>query len=564
MDLPIALGVVLAYASSALAYALGQSSGAYFDTLCVFITLMLLGRFLQERVLEKNRRQLLDADGAERLLTRVQRGARVELVRCGEIVCHDTLLVAPGDLVPVDAELLDDGADCSLDWVSGEAEPRRYALGQTVPAGAFNAGRAALRLRARTDFAASPLRELIRATTWRDADAARATPWWRRFARVYVGLVLSIGGATFAAWWIGTHDPARALEVTAAVLIVTCPCAFGIATPLGYELTQAGLRRGGLFVRTAGFLDRAQDVTRVVFDKTGTLTTGALRLADEKPLAALADADAGALYDLSARSTHPKAAAVARALEHLGRACLDDAARTREEPGRGVELQRAGHVYRLGAPGWTAPVAVGPDGAADLVFTRDGRVLAELHCREELRPDAARELASLAAGGHELWILSGDAPERVARLAETVGVPPERALGGLDPRAKADWLAAHDHGDTLMIGDGINDAAAVEKATCSGTPAVDRPFMPARSDFYFTTPGLRPIRQALVAARALGRVTRRNLSIAVAYNLVTVSLAAAGLMSPLAVAVVMPISSLTVVVSSTWSLSARSPLWKSS
>jgi Cu2+-exporting ATPase len=564
MDVPIALGIVLAFASSTVAYALGRTSALYFDTLCVFITLMLLGRFLQERVLERNRRQILAADGAEALLTRRRAGEQVELVACGALRAGDELIIAAGDLVPVDAELMGDGADCSLDWVSGEAEPRRFERGATVPAGAFNAGQAALRMRARTDFAQSPLTELIRATTWRDADLARATPWWRRFAQAYVSVVLVVGAATFAGWWILGGDPVRALEVTAAVLIVTCPCAFGIATPLAYELTQAGLRRAGLFVRTGGFLDRAADVRRVVFDKTGTLTTGALRLADETPLTPLDDEAAAALYDLAARSTHPKAAAVARALERLGRARLDDAARTHEVAGRGVELARAGALYRLGAPGWAAPVAVGDHGAADLVFGKDGHALAELRCREELRPDAAYELAELARAGHELWILSGDAPERTARLAAAVGVAPERAIGGLDPRAKAEWLAAHDRADTLMIGDGINDAAAVERATCSGTPAVDRPFMPARSDFYFTSPGLRPVRLALAAARALHRVTRRNLVIAVAYNAVTVTLAVAGLMSPLAVAVVMPISSLSVVLSSTWSLSQRSRVWTSS
>jgi Cu2+-exporting ATPase len=564
MDIPIALGIVLAYGSSALAYLLDRTGALYFDTLCVFITLMLLGRFLQERVLEHNRRQILAADGADKLLTRRIAGDRVELVRLGELAAGDRMLIAPGDLVPVDAELEGGGADCSLDWISGEAEPRRFAPGERLPAGAFNAGRTALTVRAATDFAQSPLGDLIRATTWRDADLARATPWWRRFAQTYVSVVLVLGAAGFVGWWIVGGDVRRAIEVSAALLIVTCPCAFGIATPLAYELCQAGLRRAGLFVRTAGFLDRAAAVRRVVFDKTGTLTTGALGLDDDAPLRALGDADALALYDLAARSTHPKATAVAKALERLDRAHLSPTAETREEAGRGVELSRGEARYRLGAPGWAAPIAVDDDGAVDLVFAKNGRALAAVRCREQLRADARRELAALAAAGHELWILSGDTPARTARLAETVGVPRARAIGGLDPQAKAEWLAAHDRGDTLMLGDGINDAAAVERATCSGTPAVDRPFMPARTDFYFTTSGLRPVRLALTAARTLTRVTRRNLAIAIAYNVVTVSLSLAGLMSPLMVAVVMPISSLTVVLSSTWSLSGRNLLWTSS
>jgi Cu2+-exporting ATPase len=148
-------------------------------------------------------------------------------------------------------------------------------------------------------------------------------------------------------------------------------------------------------------------------------------------------------------------------------------------------------------------------------------------------------------------------------MAERIGVPALQALGGQSPAAKAAWIEAHDRGDTLMIGDGLNDGPAVERATCSGTPAVDRPFLPSRSDFYFTTPGLRPVRLALAAAAALRGVTRRNLAIALAYNTLTVGLAVAGLMSPLLCAVVMPVSSLSVVLATTWSLSRRSPLWKS-
>jgi P-type Cu2+ transporter len=153
-----------------------------------------------------------------------------------------------------------------------------------------------------------------------------------------------------------------------------------------------------------------------------------------------------------------------------------------------------------------------------------------------------------------VWILSGDTPERVAELARAVDVPRDRALGGLTPDGKAAWLAEHDRGDTLFIGDGINDSLVVERATCSGTPAIDRPFLPARSDFFFVTPGLAPIRRALEMARRLSRTTRRNLAMAIAYNAVTVGLAYAGLMSPLLCAVLMPASSLTVIAATLASL----------
>jgi Cu2+-exporting ATPase len=561
MDLPIALGILLAYTSSTLAYLAGRERGVYFDTLAVFITLMLLGRFLQERVLERNRRQLLDSDGADGLYTRRIRDGAVQLIRCTEVRTGDTLLLSPGDLFCVEARL--DGsatASCSLDWISGESAPRRFAAGDTIPAGAFNVGDRPLRVIAAADFVASALTELLRVPTDRPLDAARATPWWRRLARVYVSTVLAVAATTLGAWLLFGHDAARALDVTAAVLIVTCPCAFGIATPLAYELAQAGLRRAGLLVRSASFLDRAAAVHRVVFDKTGTLTTGALRLADASGLDDLAAEERDAMYTLAVSSAHPKSMAVAAALAARD-ARFVPGLEVEERPGRGTLARHQGHELRLGAPMWAAASPYPP--GTDVLFSVDGDSRAFLATEEEARPDAAVEVRHLAADGLEVHVLSGDSPAKTLALATRLHIPASHALGGCSPQDKAEWLALHDRQDTLMIGDGINDAIAVERAFCSGTPAIDRPFMPARSDFYFVTAGLRPVRLALLAARALARLNRRNLRIAVAYNVVTVALAAAGLMSPLLCALVMPLSSLTVVLSSTHAFSRRSPLWRS-
>lgn len=550
LDLPIALGIALAFGSSAYAYARG-SSATYFDTLTVFIALMLVGRWLQERVLERNRRALLASDGAEGLLTRRLEEGRVVVLRCTEVRAGDTLLIAPSDLVPVDGELLDPRATVSLDWINGESAPRDVGVGSGVPAGAFNAGDHAFALRATTAFEASPVMDLLRITRPRGADEARATPFWRRFAKIYVAAVLLVAGLGFAGWVLVTGDVGRALGVTAGVLIVTCPCAFGIATPLAYELAQAGLRRAGLFVRSAGFLDRVPEVRQVVFDKTGTLTTGDLTLRDPAALGRLSISEATALYNMTVRSAHPKSVAVAKELARRADVRFEAGLTAREAAGQGVTLTRDGQEHRLGSVG------------DDLVFTVNGAPRLTLTLDEDPRPDAATEVRALEQDGYEVWILSGDAPSRVQDLAVSLGVRAERALGGQSPAAKAAFLDDPAHGRALMIGDGLNDSLAVERAFCSGTPAIDRPFLPARTDFYFTTPGLRPVALGLRVARHLQRVTRRNLAIAVAYNVASVGLAWAGLLSPLVCAVVMPVSSLTVVGLTLASLSQGSRVWRS-
>jgi len=565
LDLPIALGIALAFAGSVHSYLAHRSQSAYFDTLDVFITLMLLGRWLQERAVERNRQWLLASDGAAGLLARRVREGRVEVVACSELRQGDELLVTPGDLVPLDARLAGRDASFSLDWIVGESRPRRYAAGDVVPAGAFACGSEARTLRAETGFAASSLGELLRAPD-RAPDAARTTPWFQRLAKVYVAGVLAVSAVGFAAWWAATGDLSRALGVTTALLIVTCPCAFGIATPLAYEMVQAGLRRAGLYVRRASFLDRAASIRRVVFDKTGTLTTGALALATPAALEELSPEERGALYDLVARSGHPKSVAIREALDALGgdRPRLDPGACVSEHPGRGLELARGASRWRLGAPGWAAFPRLGTScGEGDVVLGADGMQLAVLSTEERLRPDAAREVRALADDGMEVWLLSGDAQSRVDAAARASGVPGVRALGDRSPADKARFLDAHTSLDTLFVGDGVNDALALDHAFASGTPAVDRPYVPARADFFFLTPGLAPIRTALRSSRALAHVVRVDLAIALAYNALTIAFALAGKMSPLLCAILMPASSLTTIGATVAALGPRRRLWRS-
>jgi Cu2+-exporting ATPase len=580
LDLPIALGIALAFTSSTIAYVERGGASSYFDTLNVFIALMLVGRFLQERVLAKNRAYLLASDGADGLYTRRVRGDAVSLVRCTEIAEGDILLVGHQDLVPVDAELLgSERSVFSLDWINGESAPRAFSPGDVVPGGAFCQDSRAHTVRAKAAFDASAVDALLRTSNRRDHDLARATPWWKRLVRIYVIAVLAIAAGTLGGWLYFTHDVPRTLDVVAAVLIVTCPCAFGIATPLAYELAQAGLRRFGLFVRTPGFLDRAAEVERVVFDKTGTLTTGALAVAGPKRLSRLDPRDRAIAYAMAVRSSHPKSRAIARALEELGGAGAFDSDRVvREIAGRGLETEDGGHVYRLGAAAWATAAAPGAQDARHaqdqrdvpdvrhVLFTRDGDVVARIATIEEARPDARADVLALQRDGYETCVLSGDSPEATQAMAGACGIPTERAFGARTPEGKAAWLRQLDARDrasgraakkTLFVGDGINDSLVAEEAYCAGTPAIDRPFMAARCDFYFVSAGLGPVREALHMGKRLARVVHANLAVAVLYNAVTVTLAVAGFMTPLWCAVLMPLSSLSTVLITTAQLKRR-------
>lgn len=551
LDLPIAVGILLVYATSLARMRDGRADLAYFDTLGIFITLMLTGRFLQERLIERNRRFLLEDEGAEDLWVRRVEEGRLRSVPAPRVQAGDRLLVAPGELVPVDAFVAGAGSGAvSSDWIDGESESRPVEPGERVAAGSFNAGRSALDLVAATDFADSPLVALLTRSARGAEQGRRPRRLWDRIGRAWVAGVLGCAALGVVLWL--PAGPERALEVAAALLVVTCPCAIGIAIPLAQELTLHRLRRAGCYVRDEGLLDRLPAVRKILFDKTGTLTLGRLELEHPDRIVALPAAARDAAYDLAARSGHPAARTIAAALEGAG-ARFDAGATTRELAGQGIELERDGARWRLGRADWAAPGA----GATGTVLGRDGVLVAALHLVEVPRPDARAELARLAARGYEIWLLSGDAPERVARLARSLGIAAERALGGMSPEAKAETVVRLDRHDTLYLGDGVNDALAFARAHAAGTPAIDRPVMPGRSDFFLLGDGLAPLAATLAGAADLRRVTYRLLAAAVAYNLGAVAAALAGWVAPVTAAVAMPTSTLALIAFTAWSLSPR-------
>ncbi|MFI5300594.1 MAG: heavy metal translocating P-type ATPase, partial [Polyangiales bacterium] len=541
LDVPIALGMVLAFTSSTWSFLARSSKTAYFDTLSVFIALMLVGRWLNERTLERHRNRVLADDGVGAILTRRVDTNGAHLVPCSAVRAGDRLSIAVGDLVPVDAILSSAvEARVSLDWITGESAPKTIPSGALLQAGSFVVGTASVEVTAAQDFADSRVVSLLRSAAEGQDEGVRATAWWRAFSRAYVSIVLGLAACTLVGWLVWSGDLRRALDSVTALLIVTCPCALGIATPLAYDLTLTALRKRGLFVRAAGFLDRALAVRTVVFDKTGTLTTGALTLVDSSALATLTDDQRGLLYSMVARSSHPKSVAVARALASLSPTWLERL-EVHERPGLGLESEWRGHQARVGSRAHAGL------GTAEVVFTIDGLLVCELDTCEVLRRDAVKELDSLRAAGLDVHILSGDTQARVDALAARVGLSPSHAHGAHTPEQKAAWIEAHGPSSILMIGDGINDAVAFERARCSGTPVVDRPFMPSRADFYLVGAGLAPIGDALRASHALAKVVRRNLFVALAYNAVTIALAISGRMTPLLCAIAMPLSSLSVI-----------------
>ena len=301
LDLPIALGIVLTYVGSLVAAWQQSGAAGYFDTLSVFIALVLFGRLVQRRGVQRNRRRVLEQSEAGGLTVRKEDGA---LVLAEEIRAGDVMTLAPGDCLVVDAILLDDARGLVSAWTTGEPDARDEARGTSLVAGTQNQGEHAVRVRAERDFSASTLVGLLELP---DEDDARDMVMGRKIAGPYVALV--VGLAAIAILFFS-------LEVAIGILVVTCPCALGLALPLAREGAVAELAARGLFVRRASVLERVLEVRACAFDKTGTLTAAALVADDDTVagLSALSDEDRAACRAMVSSSGHPKSRALLCAL----------------------------------------------------------------------------------------------------------------------------------------------------------------------------------------------------------------------------------------------------------
>src|SRR5690606_11411358 len=312
----------------------------------------------------------------------------------------------------------------SLAWINGESEPRVFHAGQSVPAGAQNVSRSGIQLVATQRWEESLLAQLLKPVE-RKAQGSRLV---ERVIQAYLIAIFGVAILAGMGWWLPTADAMETGAVVTAILVVSCPCALGLAFPLADEVATVALRRRGVFVRAADLWPRLGRVRRLVFDKTGTLTLETPALVNPEAVAGLDEEARAALYSLVCDNPHPVSRALLEALVRDGRV-KPLAGEPVEEIGQGLRLAE----WSLGRAGWRDDGIV--DGAT--VLARNGSVVARFCFADEARSDAREELRALGERGYATYILSGDRPEKVAELAAQLGLPMERAHGGHAPEEKA-------------------------------------------------------------------------------------------------------------------------------
>ena len=552
IDLPIALGILGAYAGSVYGWLVQDARFVYFDFVGSFILLMLVGRWAQTAAVERNRRRLLSRQPGP---PKVRVYGAVGTPPAGEVALAALKVgqvfgLPMGHVAPVEGRLTAGDGVFTTAWINGESEPRLFRTGQRVPAGAVNVTRGEVRLEALQTWSDSLLAKLLQI-------AVRPGYRHRLFERLIQGYLVGIIGLALAAglgWVVAGGDGPRALSVALAVLVVSCPCALGLALPLADEMAVAAVRRWGVFVRENDLWARLGRVRKIIFDKTGTLTLESPALANPGVLHALATDARRALLTLVRDNPHPVSQCLHEELLVNGEAASPLAGELREDVGSGVSLRVGADSWTLGRAGWRGQpeqdgthCVTNPEAGAlmaETEFCRNGVVLARFRFADAVRADARVEVAALRAGGREVYVLSGDHRSKVDALTSELGLPAENGAGEVSPEGKAVWVRRMDRRDTLMLGDGANDSLAFESAHCRGTPVVHRGVLESKADFYYLGRGIGGIRKLLEVDRIRARTQRWIIAFAVAYNLAAVGCATAGLMSPLLAAVLMPASAL--------------------
>ncbi len=553
MDLPIAVGLSAGFIGGTVNVLRGTGE-IYFDSVASLIFLLLVGRWLQLR------QRRMAGDAAELLYSLAPSSARlvqndqVQEVPVERLAAGDVVEVRAGDTIPTDGVVVFGRSALDASVLTGESRAVDVAEGDRVHAGTLNIS-ALLRIRTEATGEDTRVGRLMQAVAEASRRRAPIVALTDHVIGYFVAVVLVLAAITAALWlWL---DQKLALDHAVALLIVTCPCALGLATPLAVTAAVGKAAQRGILVKGGDAMERLAKPGLVLFDKTGTLTEGKIALmqwlgdASVQPLVAV----------LEQQSAHPLARAV---VGHFGEQPPLAVSAIQQTVGGGLEALVGGHALIVGSPAFVALRVAHVSSEAQawigqltqqawtpVLVAQDGVVVAAMGFGDPIRPEAAACLRALEAQGMKVGILSGDHPDVVAAVARQLGIPPDRAQGGATPEQKLAKVQAELlNGPVLMVGDGVNDAAALAAATVGISVHGGAEASLAAADVFLTEAGLDPIVTLITGARRTVRTIRRNIAFSLIYNLIGAGLAMAGLLSPLVAAILMPFSSLTVVSSS--------------
>ena len=537
MDVPISLALLLACGMSLYETAAGGHT-AYFDAALSLTFFLLCGRYLDHRCRSSARSAAQELAALE--VPRVQRltDAGRETVDLAEVGVGDQLWVLPGARMPVDGIVTDGTSTLDRSLLTGESLPVSAQAGTEVSAGEVNLS-GPLTVRATAIGEDSSLRRMV--TMIDAAESARNTytALADRAAQVYAPVVHLLAFAAFIGWYLGAGDVRLALNIAIATLIITCPCALGLAVPAVSTAAAGTLFRSGFLVKNGTAMERVAETDVVVFDKTGTLTDGQLEVAALEHLSAVAQ---GVALSLAQSSTHPVSRALALGLAEAQPAELTD---IKEHPGKGLSATWHDQPVKLGSAAFTGAPASDAPGAWLKIGSEPAHALT---LSANLREGAEEMTRLLRARGVEMHLISGDTPAATRAVAETLGIRSWHA--SQSPSDKIAYLKglAEAGRKVLMVGDGLNDTGALASAYASVAPASAADAARSASDVVVLGKSLASLPDLIATSRSAKRRILENFAIAAGYNALVIPLAVAGFVTPLLAAIAMSTSSITVLL----------------
>ena len=556
MDVPVALGVGAAFVASCWATWIAAGE-VYFDSVTMFVFFLLGGRFLEMGARQKAvgvteaLARLLPAFAQKMPNYPVDRECEQKLV--ADLAPGDFVMIKPGEIIPADGRVIEGRSFANESLLTGESRPVGKQPGDGVTGGAINT-ESPLVVEVERVGQGTRLSAIIQLMERAAAEKPAIVEMADRVASRFVASLLVVAAVAALAWyWI---DPGKALWIMVSVLVVTCPCALSLATPIALTVSAGALARDGLLVTRGHAIETLARATHFVFDKTGTLTKGDMRLLDILPLAGCSREQVlGLAIALEQASEHPLAGALRReaATERLATAL-------RNEPGRGVEGVVDGHSYRLGRPDYALELSGLPldglsvdwleSGDTVIALADTGACLALFRIGDSLRPEARALIASLRQAGRQVVLLSGDAEPVVRRVAAELAI--SEAHAAVSPQEKHDCVCRLQAGGAIvaMVGDGVNDAPVLAQAQVSIAMGGGAQLARTQSDFVLLSENLGHLRHGLLRALKTLRIIRQNLWWSFAYNFVALPLAVAGYVSPWMAGIGMSASSLLVVLNS--------------
>lgn len=544
IDIPIVFGLWVGTAVSIYNLLVG-SDQIYFDSLSALVFLLLSTRYLLRKVNERslNARKWVYFLAPSKARREHSNGRVVEEIKTDLLKAGDVIQVFQGEAFPVDGEVISGESFVNRAVLSGESDPVAVAPGERVHAGTQNT-QAPLRVRVVSSGAETRLGKLLTAMQDGLSRQAPIVAFVDRVGQVFVVAVLVFTALAFiAGLGVGVHE---AFNRALAAAIVVCPCTFALATPLAMSLAISRAARSGILVKGADIIERLSQVNVVFFDKTGTLTHGDLEVLSWSPLEPEATK---ILIALEKRSAHPVAKAVQRHFIHSSGTQIEELPFVDyvETSGQGVNATLDGHRYELRRFRNECAGSFGGAILSSIALYRDGVLVGRLDVGDRVRSDAKSSIRQLKTQGLQVALLSGDSEAPASAVGRALEISAENIFAERTPEEKADKIRATAR--SLMVGDGANDAVALASAHASIAVQGGMEMSMQAAGVYSSKPGVSVVPDLITLSRETMKVIRRNLVFAVIYNIVGIGAAVTGHLDPLFAAVLMPLSALTVFLS---------------